>query len=241
VRRGIAFTVPEGWRAEEIAWKLDAIAPGAGAEYLGVVYRGELYAEELDLPTGASLEGFLFPDTYEWRPSEGGATLAERMVAQFVRRFDGRRRELAERRGLSSREAVILASIVEREAARAEERPMIAGVYYNRLAIGMPLQADPTVQYALADPRVPTPGDGLWKRELSTADLEVGSPFNTYRRAGLPAGPICNPGLASLDAVVQPANTDALYFVAKGDGSHAFARTLDEHNANVQRHQAGGP
>lgn len=241
VRRGIAFTVPEGWRAEEIAWKLDAVSPGAGGEYLDVVYRGELYTEELALAPGTSLEGFLFPDTYEWRPAEGAAALAERMVAQFVKRFDARRRELAEKRGLTPREVVTLASIVEREAARPEERPAIAAVYYNRLEAGMPLQADPTVQYALAEARVPAPGNALWKRELSLMDLEIGSPYNTYRQRGLPAGPICNPGLASLDAVVEPATSDALYFVARGDGSHAFARTLDEHLTNVQRHQGAGP
>ena len=241
VRRGLGFTVPEGWRAEEIAWKLDAVSPGAGGEYLETVYRGELYAELLDLPPGVSLEGFLFPDTYEWRPSEGAEALVGRMVAEFVKRFDGRRRELAEKRGLSARELVTLASIVEREAVRPDERPMIAGVYYNRLAAGMPLQADPTVQYALAEARVPAPGDALWKRELSLSDLEVSSPYNTYRQRGLPAGPICNPGLASLDAVVEPASTDALYFVARGDGTHAFARTFDEHLSNTRRLQGGGP
>jgi UPF0755 protein len=96
------------------------------------------------------------------------------------------------------------------------------------------------VQYALAEPLVPAPGPQLWKRDLTPADLEVSSPYNTYRQRGLPAGPICNPGLASLDAVAQPARTEALYFVAREDGSHAFARTLDEHLANVRREQAAG-
>lgn len=241
VRQGARITIPEGWRAEEIAWKLEALAPGVGAEYLNVVYGGELFAAELELPPGASLEGFLFPDTYEWRVEEGAEALVTRMVGEFLRHFDPERRELVARRGLSPREAVTLASIVEREAVRPEERPLIAGVYYNRLALGMPLQADPTVQYALAEPRVPAPAGVLWKYDLTLADLEVPSPYNTYRRPGLPAGPICNPGLASLDAVVRPAATDALYFVARGDGSHAFARTLDEHLANVRRLRASGP
>jgi len=105
----------------------------------------------------------------------------------------------------------------------------------------MPLQADPTVQYALAEPQVPAPGDVLWKRDLTLGDLEIGSPYNTYRNRGLPAGPICNPGLGSLEAVAQPGTTDALYFVARSDGSHAFARTLDEHLANVRREQAASP
>ena len=241
VRRGLSVTVPEGWRAEEIAWKLNAIAPGAGDEYLTAVYDTEDFPAELGVPLGASLEGFLFPDTYEWRPQDGARPLVARMVNEFLRRFDAPRREQAAARGLSVRDATILASIVEREAMLAEERPLIAGVYYNRLALDMPLQADPTVQYALAEPRVPAPGDALWKRALSVTDLDAASPYNTYRNRGLPAGPICNPGLGSLDAVAQPANTDAVYFVARSDGSHVFARTLDEHLANIRREQASGP
>ncbi|HZR97811.1 MAG TPA: endolytic transglycosylase MltG [Chloroflexota bacterium] len=241
VRRGLSITVPEGWRAEEIAWKLDVIAPGAGGEYLAGVYDAERFAADLDLPPGASLEGFLFPDTYEWRPEDGAGGLVDRMVREFLQKFDGRRREAASARGLSLREAVTLASIVEREAMLPEERPLIAAVYYNRLALDMPLQADPTVQYALAEPQVPAPGDLLWKRELSLSDLDVSSPYNTYRKRGLPAGPICNPGLSALDAVAQPATTDALYFVARSDGSHVFARTLDEHLANVRQEQAANP
>jgi UPF0755 protein len=240
VRRGLSVTVPEGWRAEEIAWKLNAIAPGAGDDYLEAVYDAEGYAADLGLPVGASLEGFLFPDTYEWRPQDGAKPLVGRMVNEFLRKFDSRRRDDALARGMSLREAVTLASIVEREAMLPEERPVIAGVYYNRLALDMPLQADPTVQYALAEPQVPAPGDALWKRELTAADLEVSSSYNTYRYRGLPVGPICNPGLASLDAVAQPAMTDALYFVARSDGSHVFARTLDEHLINVRREQASG-
>jgi peptidoglycan lytic transglycosylase G len=238
VRRGLAITVPEGWRAEEVAWKLNAISPGAGDEYLGAVYDAESFVAELGLPPGASLEGFLFPDTYEWRPQDGAKPLVDRMVNEFLRKFDSRRRDVALARGLSLHEAVTLASIVEREAMLPDERPVIASVYYNRLALDMPLQADPTVQYALAERQVPAPGETLWKRELAVADLDVISPYNTYRNRGLPAGPICNPGLASLDAVTHPATTDALYFVARSDGSHVFAHTLDEHLANVRREQA---
>jgi len=241
VRRGLSVTVPEGWRAEEIAWKLNAVAPGAGDDYLSAVFDADAFAAELDLPPGASLEGFLYPDTYEWRPQEGARPLVGRMVAEFLRKFDARRRDQASAHGLTLRGAVTLASIVEREATLPEERPVIAAVYYNRLALDMPLQADPTVQYAIAEPQVPAPGDQLWKRDLTLGDLDVGSPYNTYRNRGLPAGPICNPGLGSLEAVAQPATTDALYFVARADGSHAFARTLDEHLSNVRREQAAGP
>jgi UPF0755 protein len=163
------------------------------------------------------------------------------MVGEFERRFGPARREAAASLGLSVAEAVTLASIVEREAAVPEERPLIAAVYLNRLAAGMRLQADPTVQYALAKPGLPTPGTRLWQRDLTMKDLEVASPYNTYQQAGLPPGPICNPGLAALDAVVHPATSDALYFVARGDGAHVFARTLDEHLANVRQYQSSGP
>jgi UPF0755 protein len=241
VRRGVALTLPEGWRAEEIAWKLDALAPGAGREFLDAVYGGAGLPPGLDPPAGASLEGLLFPETYEWQPGSEVRALVDRMLGQFGRRFDAARRKEAAERGLTPHEVVILASIVEREAVLPQERPLIAAVYSNRLGLGMPLQADPTVQYALIEPRVPAPGDVLWKRDLTLQDLEVVSPYNTYRRVGLPAGPICNPGLASLDAALRPADTDALYFVAREDGSHVFARTLQEHLANVRRYQSGGP
>ncbi len=240
VRSGPLLTIPEGWRAEEIAWKLETLAPGTGAQFLEIVYAGGAYAVELGLPPDSSLEGFLFPATYAWRPSEGVEALIAQMVAQFRQHFTAQRREQAAARGLTLREVVTLASIIEREAVVPEERALIAGVYYNRLARGMPLQADPTVQYALAAPRVPIPGPALWKRELTLADLAVPSPYNTYQQVGLPAGPICNPGLASLDAALQPAATDALYFVARGDGSHVFARTAEEHAANVRRYQPAG-
>ncbi|MBX5489946.1 MAG: endolytic transglycosylase MltG [Chloroflexi bacterium] len=242
VRRPAGLTIPEGWRAEEIAWKLDQQQPGAGARFLEIVYETDDYRATLGLDAGSSLEGFLFPDTYEWRPDQPVDVLVSKMVAQFLTRFDQGLREAAAARGLSLREVVTLASIVEREAAVPEERPLIAAVYLNRLAQGMPLQADPTVQYAVAAARVPAPGSLLWKSELSAEDLAKPSPYNTYARAGLPPGPICNPGLAALRAVVQPAATDALYFVARGDGTHVFAESADEHARNVQRYQpaAGG-
>jgi UPF0755 protein len=130
-----------------------------------------------------------------------------------------------------------LASIVEREARQASERPTIASVYLNRLAADMPLQADPTVQYAIATRDGAAASAYNYWRDLSPADLSIDSPFNTYKASGLPPGPICNPGEASIRAVLQPAKTQYMYFVANSDGSgtHLFARTLDEHNANVAK------
>ena len=148
-----------------------------------------------------------------------------------------------ETQSLSLFEVVTLAAIVEREAVVAEERPLIAGVFLNRLRLGIPLQADPTVQFALTT----VPGNveqyGYWKQGITLDDLAFDSPYNTYVYAGLPPGPIANPGLSSIEAVIRPATTEFLFFVAKGDGSgeHVFAETLEEHLQNVAREQGGTP
>ena len=154
------------------------------------------------------------------------------MVDRFEQLFTEEMRQSAEAHGLTTREAVTLASIVEKETAQADERPIVAAVYLNRLKIGMPLQCDPTVIYALERA-------GRYDGNLTRADLEMDSPYNTYRYPGLPPGPIASPGLASLKAAVAPAEVDFLYFVSRNDGSHVFARTLEEHNANVHEISGG--
>ena len=175
---------------------------------------------------GGSLEGYLFPDTY--RLPRGLGTRA--VLTILVRRFQAEWQALeplAAQRGLGQGQAVTLASIVEREARVADERPLISAVYHNRLKIGMKLQADPTVIYGLED----------FEGNLTRAHLERDHVYNTYTREGLPPGPICSPGLASLRAALRPAAVDYLYFVAKGDGSHAFARHYQDQINNVNRYQ----
>jgi UPF0755 protein len=152
------------------------------------------------------------------------------MVGRFEQLFTEEMRQAAEAHGLTTREAVTLASIVEKETAKADERPLVAGVYLNRLRLHMPLQCDPTVIYALER-------EGRYDGNLKRVDLEMDSPYNTYRYPGLPPGPIASPGLPSLKAAVAPAETEFLYFVSRNDGTHVFARTLEEHNANVHKFQ----
>ena len=209
------LTVAEGMTSAEIVAAL-AAAPG-------------LMGEIAEPPA----EGSLLPETYHYALGDSRAAVIERMK----RGMAGLVEELWQGRdptiGLdTAREAVVLASVVEKETATAEERPLIAGVFLNRLRTGMRLQSDPTVIYAL------TGGAGPLGRPLTRTDLKVDSPYNTYRRGGLPPGPIANPGRAALAAVLHPAETSALYFVADGSGGHAFAETLDEHNRNVARWRA---
>lgn len=233
----------EGWRAGQMADYLaqNRVAAIDAADFLAIVERRAPF--DLDgydflasHPADASLEGYLFPDTYRVPPQADAAFLVDLMLRNFGARVTPAMRQAYGGRGLSLREAVTLASIIEREAAVAAERPLMAGVFFNRLAQGIALQADPTVQFALG--YQPETGQ-WWKSPLSLADLQLDNPYNTYVYAGLPPGPIANPGLASLQAVAEPAETDFIFFVvdctAAVAGSHAFSVTYEEHLANVQR------
>ncbi len=175
------------------------------------------------------LEGYLFPETYTLGRDTSAAQLVAQMVDLFEKSIPSLRDEW-KARNLTVREAVTLASLVEKETGVSEERPLIAAVYLNRRRIGMPMQADPTVIYALQR-------DGRYDGNVRRDDLQYDSPYNTYRYPGLPPGPIAAPGKASLEAVARPADAQYLYFVSKNDGSHVFATTLEEHNRNVQRWQ----
>ena len=231
------LTILEGWRLAEIADEVDYRKVTTRDEFLRLV-SGTSWTQAFlsGRPAASDLEGYLFPDTY---PAEKGVT-ASVLVGRMLDNFQKRVVPLWEQRRadqkLTLHQVLTLASIVEREAQVASERPLIASVYLNRLQLGMRLQADPTVQYALirANGRATA---GYWKKDLSLADLEVDSPYNTYRYAGLPPGPIASPGLAAIEAVLAPASTEYLYFVAKGDGSHAFARDYQDQINNVNRYQ----
>jgi UPF0755 protein len=238
VKRGLVATIPEGWRSEQIADRLEATGVASRDEFLQAVASPasvpsfEIFGD----PMPPRLEGYLFPETYEVRQKVSGAQVADLMVRMFSQRVGDALRSQSETR-LNAQQLITLASIVEREAKVPSERSTIASVYLNRLAAGMPLQADPTVQYAVASSDGTAAVSYNYWRDLTAADLQIASPFNTYLNTGLPPGPICNPGEASIKAVLQPAKTDYLYFVATTDGSgqHLFARTLDEHNANVAK------
>lgn len=219
------FTVPEGWTLREIAARLDREGRGSAETFLRLARSPET-RERLKID-GPSLEGYLFPETYQLTRDMDEKALIEAMVKEFRRRLTPEILAGAKERGLELEELVILASIVQKEAGNREEMPLIASVFHNRLAIKMPLQADPTVIYGIDD------FDG----NLTRRHLQTTTPYNTYRIPRLPIGPIANPGEEALRAVAFPAQSDYYYFVAKGDGTHVFAKTLAEHNANVRRYQ----
>ncbi len=229
IRRGAVRTyrvsVPEGLTAAEIADRLAAQGLADREAFLAVVRSPEA-ARELGVE-GDGLEGYLFPETYQIARGLSPRAIAGTMVAQFLGVWEPLAARAAER-GLGMRQAVILASIVEKETGAPEERPLIAAVFLNRLRRGMRLETDPTVIYGIAD------FDGNLRR----AHLEDDSnPYNTYRIPGLPPGPIANPGEAALRAVVEPADAKYLYFVSRNDGTHVFSRTFREHAAAVERYQ----
>jgi UPF0755 protein len=228
--RVVRIAIPEGLRLEEIADRLAQAGLVTDSKSFLALARPRTVQSPLikGLPDGATLEGYLYPDTYDFPSDIAPEEIVRAMVANLQRRLGNLAYGSPK---LTLHEILTLASIVEREAQVPQERPVIASVYLNRLKAGMPLQADPTVQYAVG-----VPGQ-WWKKDLTTLDLKVDSPYNTYLHPGLPPGPICSPGLASIEAVLFPADTDYLYFVAKGDGTHAFSNSLEEHNENVRRYR----
>ena len=224
----LPITFPEGLTRHEMAERFGRSGLGSAEAFLAASTRVDLVAD-LD-PEAIDLEGYLFPETYLLPRGAGADDLVEAMVAQFHRTFDADLRARAAARGLSVREVVTLASLIQRETGLDEERPIVSAVYNNRLGRGMPMQCDPTVIYALQLA-------GLYDGNLTRENLRFDSPYNTYVYPGLPPGPIAAPGAADLRAAVEPADVSHLYFVSRNDGSHVFADTLREHNRNVREYQ----
>ena len=217
-------TIPEGYTAREIAHALAARALGDASTY------ERIFLHEGGIAVGgkrtANLEGYLFPSTYLMPIDDTPDRVVRILVDQFRLELPRDATARAQRLRRTIPEIVTIASLVEREGKADEERPLIASVIYNRLRLGMPLEIDASIEYTFAEHH-----DVITKR-----DLESDSPYNTYRHTGLPPTPIASPGKPSLDAAFGPARSDYLYYVAKGDGHHAFAKTLQEHNANVARY-----
>lgn len=233
----VQVTIPEGLRREEIADRLEAELGISADAFRAATSRASAYSYPFlqGLPSDATLEGFLFPDTYRLPKDPTAQDVVLRMLDNFAVKA-APLLEQAREEGKDPYAVLIVASIVEREAVIPEERPLIASVYWNRLRVGQPLQADPTVQYALGY----QPEQGTWwKRNLTLEDLRYVDPagYNTYVNPALPPGPIANPGRASIEAALRPARTDYYYFVAScnGDGSHQFSVTFAEHQGKLCR------
>ncbi len=236
----LKVTFPEGIRVEEMAVIAERAGFGTEAEFLAAAAAAvppPVFLESF--PEGANLQGYLFPDTYFMPVGSNSAELIAYMLRTLEERFTPEMRAAALARGLNPHQALTIASIVEREAVLSEERPRIAGVFYNRIAAGDTLGADPTVQFAVSL----VPGSieefGYWKKDLTREDLKIESPYNTREYPGIPPGPIANPGVDSIKAVANPEVTDFYYFVADAvadDGSHRFAVTFTEHQNNIAQY-----
>lgn len=219
------LTVPEGFSLREIADSLATAEFADAAAFLSLAADPK-FIRSLGIDAD-SLEGYLFPETYAFGSRTASRELLRAMVAEFKKRTPADLLQQAKKHGLNRHQLVTLASIIQKEAGSNQEMPLISAVFHNRLKKGMPLQADPTVIYGIEE------FDG----NLTRRHLLEPTPYNTYRMAGLPPGPITNPGSDALQAAADPAPVDYLYFVARGDGSHQFSGTLAEHNAAVRRYQ----
>jgi UPF0755 protein len=221
-RRRLTFR--EGLTIPEMAQVFEERGFGKAAEFQEAAQNASLIAD-LD-PAARDLEGYLFPETYALPRGTSAAAVVGQMIDGFRTVLTPELRAAATSAGLTIRQLVTLASLVEKETGTPAERPLVAAVYHNRMKIGMGMQADPTVIYALQKA-------GKYTGNLRRDDLQFDSPYNTYKYPGLPPGPIAAPGKASIEAAAKPADVDYLYFVSRNDGSHVFASTLDEHNRNV--------
>lgn len=218
------ITFPEGFTVTQIAERIEEERIGKADEFFqNALYNGANFQTNFPHP-GNSLEGYLFPDTYLAPSGSPSNKIIEDMLKCFERKVAVPMSEDIQKSGMTLHEAITLASLIEREARVPADRPLVSAVLHNRLKINMRLQCDATVLYAL----------GQHKDRVLYSDLEVDSPYNTYKYPGLPPGPIANPGLASIKAALRPAQVDYLYYVARPDGSHIFSRTLAEHQQAIK-------
>lgn len=219
----------EGFALAELAHAIEAEGLASAADVIRVG-QDPLFLRTLEIPA-TSVEGYLFPDSYQFVKGVPPEEILARMVARMRAQLTPEILKAAEAGGFNAHQLLTLASIIEREGVERSELPLISAVFWNRLKRGMPLQADPTVQYAV----------GKGRQALTRADLQVDHPFNTYRRVGLPPGPIANPGLPAIQAAAQPARANYLYFVALGDRHHQFSQSLADHNDAVARYRLAKP
>ena len=222
------ITVPEGLDWRETAAALSGHDFGGEEEYLALVSVPDLVSA-FD-PKAENLEGYLFPETYSVTRGTTPSEIVRLMVSRFKESWTGEFEKRAGELDMSMREIITLASLIEKETARPEERPLVSAVFHNRLRLGMKLGCDPTVIYAVKRVK---PWDGIIHR----SDLDLDSPYNTYLYPGLPPGPIASPGLESIRAALYPAESEFLYFVSRNDGSHIFSSTYADHSRAVDRYQ----
>lgn len=223
--RKFQVTIPEGFNLKEIAARLGTTKIGAADSFLQLCYDTD-FIKELGVPA-TSLEGYLFPETYTYTSSTTARQLLRAMVEQLQAHLTPVLLESAAQLDLNAHQLITLASIIQKEAGTVMEMPLIAAVFHNRLKRGIALQADPTVIYGVAN----------FNGNLTRKHLETPTPYNTYRKQGLPPGPIASPGQFALHAAAHPADSKALYFVSRGDGTHEFSETLQDHNRAVRRYQ----
>ncbi len=234
---------PEGMRLEEVAERLERRGVVSANDFLTAANTIATSGTNIDTdllasrPRSSTLEGYVYPATYSFNRSVTASEVVLQMLEAMSQRFTPELRAAAKAQGLTVHDVLTLAAIIEREVVIPEERAVIASVYRNRLKEGMALQADPTVQYAITARPGSIAQFGFWKKELSLQDLQFASAYNTYVEVGLPPGPIGSVSIAAIEAVIRPAQTKHLFFVARNDGSHVFAATFEEHQLNVQRYQ----
>ncbi len=221
-----SITIPPGANLFDIAKLLSAKNLSTEEAFLATARdRTLLLGMEIDAP---SAEGYLFPETYQFVKEQTPVEILGILHREFRKRFTAAMSETARKQGYSVTQILTIASIIEKETAAPQEKPLVSAIIRRRLALGMPLQMDPTVIY----------GHRLFGKEITRKALQTASPYNTYTTPGLPPGPIANPGMAAIEAALNPAKADYLYFVARADGTHAFSRTLEEHNRAVARYRA---